>query len=266
MDDIAGIILVGGTSKRYGKPKALERINKMTFLEIVFRELSELTNDIIVSYSDKTPKKVIDLAVQLGGNLVKDKDLPCNGPPKGLSSIAATESLKHKSYWIVAVDYPYIKADILEKIAEISDKTGVDAVSPLLPGGYPAVTIGYVKHRALETLLNSCRNRKQLTRTTDLYRGAEYSLYPGWSLLSDSYKPFINVNNPEVLTKNQHAPREHGIILSDGKLFLRALNYLGENELVYAAYTYMAESEQYEALGITLFSLHARKDANRILS
>jgi molybdopterin-guanine dinucleotide biosynthesis protein A len=266
MDDNAGIILVGGLSKRYGKPKALEKIDGKTFFEIVFHELSLLTDEILVSYSDKTPKEVLELADRLGGTIVKDRDLPCYGPPRGLSSIAANESLRHESYWIVAVDYPYINASILGKLAEISRETGVDAVSPLLPGGYPAVTIGYIKYSSLEALLKSCINRRDLTRTTDLYRGSRYSMYIGWSILSDSFKPFVNVNNPEMLSGIPIAPMEHKIVVSDGKLFLRALDYIIRHELVNAAYTYMAESEQYEALGLTLLSIHARKDTSRLLS
>ncbi|MCE4615138.1 MAG: NTP transferase domain-containing protein [Desulfurococcales archaeon] len=263
MKDAAGIILVGGSSERYGRPKALEKIEGKTFLERVFKELSELTSSILISYSERTPREAVELAVQLGGNLVKDQELPCSGPPRGLSSIMSLDPI-YTSYWIVAVDYPYIKADTLSRLAEIADKTGVEALSPLLPGGYPAVTVGYVKGNALQAIRDSCITRRHLTRTTDLYRGAGISMYPEWSYFTDSYKEFLNVNDPGMHNIRVSPPIQEQLILGQGNFFSKALSYIKGKKYLTARVMYIVESEQYKSLGLTLFSIHARKDAHRV--
>jgi len=265
MDDVAGIILVGGASKRYGKPKALEEIDGKTFLERIYKELSELTSAIFISYSGKTPEKVIELAINLGGKLIKDNNLPCTGPPRGLSSIASSSMNRSNYYWITAVDYPYIKADTLGKMAETAEKTGVEALTPLLPGGYIAVTLGYVKYSALQKLRESCSIRKHLTRTTDIYRGAKTSLYPDWSYFSTEFTEFLNVNTPNQQKQHVPIPSRQTSILSNGDLFSKSLFYIEKGKYREAGILYLSESEQYYSLGLTLLSIHARKDAQRIM-
>ncbi|MCE4606518.1 MAG: NTP transferase domain-containing protein [Desulfurococcales archaeon] len=265
MDDAAGIILVGGASKRYGKPKALEIINGKTFLERVFKELSQLTNSVFVSYSEKTPEEALDLAVQLGGKPVKDKDLPCNGPPRGLSSITTDIVHKYRYFWIVAVDYPYIKADTLGKIAEMAEETSVEALSPLLQEGYPAVTLGYVRNSVLQTLKESCILRKHLTRTTDMYRGAKNTIYPDWSHFSSTYIEFLNMNTTDSNQTRISTPSRTKIILSKGDLFLESLTQIRNKNYYQASILYLMESEQYESLELFLLSIHARKDAQRVI-
>ncbi len=255
----AGIILVGGESKRYGRPKALVEINGKTFLELVFDALSKLTDRIYVSYTSKTPVKALELAERLGGRLVGDKDLPCTGPPRGLSSI----SLETKSdwYWIVAVDYPFITSHVLRRLLGIAKKTKVSAVTPLLEKGYPAVTLGFINREALMSLYNTCRIKKVLTRTTDLYRGAKQSIYVGWSILSPVYTPFKNVNNEELLMDTTVREQIYDVAVGKNGTYLNAIQSIVKGERMLAAVYFMIESEEYRSLGLDLMSRHAWRDA-----
>jgi len=260
----AGIILVGGESKRYGRPKALVEINGKTFLELVFDELSELTDRIYVSYTSKTPVKALELAETLGAVLVRDKNLPCSGPPRGLSSI----SLETVSewYWIVAVDYPFVKSSILRKLSDIALTTKADAVTPILEKGYPAVTLGFVSKAALKTLYNSCKAKADLTRTTDLYRGARHSIYVGWTVLSASSKPFANVNTSDQLLNSVEKEPVLDLVIGSNKTYLRAINSLVKQKPGLASLYFAQESEEYGMLGLNLLSVHAWKDAVKISS
>ncbi|MEB3787063.1 MAG: NTP transferase domain-containing protein [Desulfurococcales archaeon] len=261
-DSYAGIILVGGESKRYGRPKALVEINGKTFLELVFDALSELTNRIYVSYTFKTPVKALELTERLGGRLVEDKDLPCNGPPRGLSSILPeTES---DWYWIVAVDYPFIESSILRKLSDIALTTKADAITPLLEKGYPAVTLGFVNKDALKALYNSCKAKAILTRTTDLYRGARHSIYVGWTILSASSKPFANVNTADQLLNNVEREPVLDLIIGNNKTYLKAINSLVNGEQNLASVYFAQESEEYRMLGLNLLSTHAWRDAVKL--
>ncbi|MEB3755573.1 MAG: NTP transferase domain-containing protein [Desulfurococcales archaeon] len=265
MNDVAGIILVGGASKRYGKPKALEEIDGKTFLERIFKELSEFTNKIFISYSKKTPRKVMELAIRLGGDLIEDKNLPCTGPPRGVSSISLYSINTHKYYFIVAVDYPYIKADTLGKMAEFLEKMGVAALTPLLPDGYLAVTLGYIRGETIKAMRQSCYLRKHLTRMTDIYRGAESAVYLDWLYLSKNIKEFFNINTP--IFQAYHPPQfiQKRIILSQGHLFLESLDYIKHGEYRKASILYLQESEHYEILGLPLLTVHAKRDAQKVI-
>ncbi|MEB3798744.1 MAG: NTP transferase domain-containing protein [Desulfurococcales archaeon] len=258
----AGIILVGGESKRYGRPKALVEVNGKTFLELVFNELLELTDRIYVSYTSKTPDKALELAESLGGRLVGDKDLPCTGPPRGLSSI----SLETGSdwFWVVAVDYPFIKSSVLRKLSDIALTTKADAVTPLLEKGYPAVTLGFVSKDALKALYNSCKAKAALTRTTDLYRGARYSIYVGWTILSASSKPFANVNTADQLLNNAEREPVLDLVISNNKTYRKAIDSLVNREPGLASLYFAQESEEYGMLGLNLLSIHAWRDAVKL--
>ena len=260
----AGIILVGGESKRYGRPKALVRTRGKTFLELVFNELSKLTDHIYVSYSSKTPVEALELAESLGGKLVRDRDLPCSGPPKGLASISIEAD--DDWYWIVAVDYPFIESRILRKLSELALKVKVEAITPLLERGYPAVTLGFVSRSALENLYGSCKVKGALTRTTDLYRGARHTLYIGWTMLSFSYAPFANVNTPDQLSGEIGKEQVLEAVLGGNKTYLKAIKALVEGKTSIASLYFAHESEEYSMLGLNLLSLHAWKDAVKLSS
>lgn len=257
---IAGILLLGGASKRYGRPKALEKLGDRTFLEIVFKTLSLVSDEVFVSYSDKTPLEAVELAKRLGSVLVHDRDLPCNGPPRGIASIASN-SEDVDWFYIIAVDHPFTSMELLERLKDLSLKYKVNAATPLTAKDYPMVTLGFIDSETLSRFKDACMVKKEFSRVTDLYRGASRTLYVGWSMLTSNPRTMFNVNTPNP--GNASVPPLYESVIAEGNIFSKAITCLEQGDHGCAAREFMLESDMYYSLGITLLGDHAFRDAER---
>jgi molybdopterin-guanine dinucleotide biosynthesis protein A len=144
-DQLTGVLLVGGASRRFGSPKALARLDGETLAERAWRVLGEACDERI--------------AVGKG-----DEELPFPVLADGVAERAAIHGLvaglraaSTDMCVVLPVDMPWFTADALRHLAAACRDAAVPQSGPL-PGAYrkralPALTRGELSiSRAIEGL------------------------------------------------------------------------------------------------------------------
>jgi molybdopterin-guanine dinucleotide biosynthesis protein A len=151
--DVAGVLLVGGASTRFGSPKALARFRGETFAERAHRVLSEAFDRVLAvgKAADELPLPfpVLDDGSEHRAAIV--------GVAAGLR-LAGTELCV-----VVPTDMPFLTVEFLEELVEAAE--GVDVAAPEtgpLPGVYRRAALpvldqkiaarDFALHRAVEEL------------------------------------------------------------------------------------------------------------------
>ncbi len=256
-----GLILAGGRSRRFGRPKALARVGGVTFLERVYHALEEVVDGVALSASPSTPAEAVELARRLGAIIAwDDPGLPCMGPPRGVAS--AYLELRPEAMLIVGVDYPFITSEALNSIIAHARCLRAHSLTPYLYEGYPLVTLGYADHHALELLVRACRVKPK-ARLTDLYR-QRGALVAGWSLYTPNPRVLANVNRPEDLEAEPRPPRAADIRRPAGEYYEAALEAMEAGERVAAMEALEAEAVELERRRLLLLARHAMEDYSSI--
>jgi molybdopterin-guanine dinucleotide biosynthesis protein A len=128
-DDVTGVLLVGGASRRFGAPKALARLGGETLAERAHRTLTDVFATVIVlgKARDALP---LTLPVLDDGSDVR-------APIAGV--VAALQLAPHELVVIVPTDMPLVTADMLVELAAAADGVDVDVAcfdTGPLPGAY----------------------------------------------------------------------------------------------------------------------------------
>jgi molybdopterin-guanine dinucleotide biosynthesis protein A len=137
-DDVTGVLLVGGASRRFGSPKALARLEGETLAERAWRTLGEAcAHRLAVGKASDVlpvPFPVADDGAELRAAIV--------GVAAGLR-LAPTEVCV-----VLPVDLPDVTAAVLLNLAAAAD--GVDAAVPQtgpLPGAYRRSALPVLERR-----------------------------------------------------------------------------------------------------------------------
>jgi molybdopterin-guanine dinucleotide biosynthesis protein A len=119
-----GVILAGGTSARFGSPKALARLGGRAVAERVRDALAAVIPDPVAIAND--PRAVAGLGVPVRPDLV-----PGGGPLSGLhAGLRWAEERGRRGILCVACDMPFLSVRLLEAILARSRASGADGVVP----------------------------------------------------------------------------------------------------------------------------------------
>ena len=179
-ENVSGVVLAGGFSKRMGTDKAKLKLGNLTLLEIQVRKLREIgLEDIMVSGYSRPVE---------GTRLIGDI-YPHRGPMSGIH--ACLKAAKNPACLVVSVDVPLFPKEWLEKL--IQDHSGPSTVlshggeiEPLL-----AVYDADLARQAEELILSGERSVRKLLNDAELKK-LEYTGDP--DLL-------LNCNTPEDFRK-----------------------------------------------------------------
>lgn len=113
-NNILGVILAGGKSKRFGEDKSKVKLNGKTLLEHTLDKIKSKFNTIIIVSNNKIVKDCITIKDCIGGQL---------GPLVGV--LSAMKWIKKKNYsheWILTFpcDTPFFNISIIDKFIEAS--------------------------------------------------------------------------------------------------------------------------------------------------
>jgi molybdopterin-guanine dinucleotide biosynthesis protein A len=133
LTNLTGIILCGGSSKRMGTNKALQKLGCLTFIEHISNVLKEMCLSIIIS----TNTNELDF---LSFKKVKDKHHNI-GPIAGIYS--ALSDSETEENLIVNCDTPFITQDFLKYL--VANSSGYDLVLPFYKGHIQSLTGSYNK-------------------------------------------------------------------------------------------------------------------------
>jgi len=135
---VAGALLVGGASTRFGSPKALARFEGETLAERAHRVLQEAFDEVIVvgKAADglELPFEILDDGSDVRASMV--------GVAAALR-LAGTELVV-----VVPTDMPQVTADLLRELADAAE--GYDVAVPqtgALPGAYRRSSLPVLEHR-----------------------------------------------------------------------------------------------------------------------
>jgi molybdenum cofactor guanylyltransferase len=155
-EGVAGALLVGGASTRFGSPKALARYEGETLAERGHRVLAEAFDEVVVV------GKAADV-------LGLPFDVLDDGSDVRAAIVGVAAALRLADADLVVVlptDMPFVTAGLLRSLAESAE--GVDAAVPQtgpLPGAYRRTALPVLERRidagelALQRALNELRTR-----------------------------------------------------------------------------------------------------------
>jgi molybdopterin-guanine dinucleotide biosynthesis protein A len=136
--DVVGVLLVGGASRRFGSPKAVARLGGETLAERAYRTLEQAFDRAIVvgKSADRLPLPfpVLDDESDVRAAIV--------GVAAGIRLAGAEVCV------FLPTDVPWITPDALRSLAEAA--TGADAAVPTtgpLPGAYRRSALPVLEHR-----------------------------------------------------------------------------------------------------------------------
>jgi len=185
METIAAFILAGGASRRMGTDKSQLILEGQSFVERIAAKLGTITMNVVVvgksSLASATLQHVPDIYPQWGA---------LGGVHTALASCAAPWSL------IVACDFPFVTAELFERLASL--RADFEAVAPVQSDGIPQPLCGLYQtapclERA-EQLINS-GERKPIA----LLQSVRTRWVPFTEIedLPGAERFFDNINTPE---------------------------------------------------------------------
>ncbi len=176
----AGFVLVGGSSSRMGRDKALLPYGGATLAEFVAARVEAAAGSAVLvgaaeRYGHLNRPVIPDLVPGQG---------PLGGIQSALSATTADWNL------IVACDLPRVEASYLRLLLEEAEAADADCLVPVSPGGRPEPLCAVYHRRALGAIARSVQ--QQVRRVTAALDGLNVL----WREEQNAAK-FLNVNTPE---------------------------------------------------------------------
>ena len=125
--DITGMILAGGTSRRFGRDKASEPLEGRPLLQWVEQRLEQVTQEIIVVKAAGQKLPALELPRPL--TVIEDV-IPGKGPLGGIYS--GLQAASHELSLAVGCDMPLLSVPLLRRLCALAD--GYDVVIPRRAG------------------------------------------------------------------------------------------------------------------------------------
>jgi molybdopterin-guanine dinucleotide biosynthesis protein A len=187
--DIAGVILAGGQSRRYGKNKALVEVGGLLLIERVIRVMGSVFERLMLMTN--APDEYAFLGLPMHEDLVKGR-----GPLGGIYT--ALKTMPHEGGFFVACDMPTLNADLIRHMVRI--RGDFDAVVPRIAGRMDALHALYTRRclSAVESLIGASQN--QVIRFFDAV-SARYVEEEEIRRFDPELRSFFNINDPKELKR-----------------------------------------------------------------
>ncbi len=183
-----GIILAGGESRRYGTPKALERIDGLYFYEKAIQVLQPVV-DVMVLVAHPSIKDRIKSNITVVTDI---QNYQGQGPLAGIYT--GMEAVPGDDYFVLACDMPVMETEIFQQLY---------AVKMMLPPDCSVIPTVHDKLQPLAAIYSHAIKEKIPSlldagerRLTDLLQNTNCA-----NIRYASEKPFRNINTPEDYTK-----------------------------------------------------------------
>lgn len=181
--NIAGCILAGGRSSRFGSDKALALLAGKTLVEHTIARLAPQVSTLAINTNSADPA-----FAGLGVQLIADATPDFRGPLAGiLAALQWARSIKADAVVTVAADTPLFPLDLVERLG--ARNAGGIAAAESATGLHPACALWPI---ALEPALGGWMSSGESLRVTDFLQaqGFERVRFDG----NDGLDPFFNIN------------------------------------------------------------------------
>lgn len=184
---VAGAVLAGGKSRRYGRNKALEVFQGERLIDRVVGALRAFCDPVMVVAND------LSLYSDVRATLVRDI-VPFQGPLGGVYS--ALLFSPHDWVLIKATDMPFLVPELIAMMLE--RKEGYDVVVPVLDELYEPLLALYSRRciPSIATLMSG--EQRKITALYKLYKKIKVRILreEDWRLVDPEGMSFKNVNTP----------------------------------------------------------------------
>ena len=164
-EKIAGIILAGGKSMRFGEPKAFATKDGKAFYQHSMDALTPIVEKMVMVTSPELKHRFQSSETKM--TIIQDREeYQGHGPLAGI--LTAMEQMKAEWYLVIPIDVPFMNQSIFRTLMKHMDQD-VDAIIPIAKGKLqPLIAIyrnsvkGLIKyqldheHRSLRKLLDKC--------------------------------------------------------------------------------------------------------------
>ncbi|MBP2079875.1 molybdenum cofactor guanylyltransferase [Oceanobacillus polygoni] len=164
-EKIAGIILAGGKSIRFGEPKAFATKDGKAFYQHALDALTQIVEKIVMVTSPELKHRFQPIETKM--TIIQDRgEYQGHGPLAGI--LTAMEQMEAEWYLVIPIDVPFMNPSIFRTLMKHIDRD-VDAIIPIAEGKLqPLIAIyrdsvkGLIKHqldhqhRSLRKLLDKC--------------------------------------------------------------------------------------------------------------
>jgi molybdopterin-guanine dinucleotide biosynthesis protein A len=133
---LTGVLLVGGASRRFGSPKALARIDGTTLAERAWGTLGEACDERL-AFGKADDELQLPFALQDDGTDVR-------APLAGL--VAGLRTARNDVCVFLPVDTPKVTAELLRELGTSCREAAVPQTGPL-PGAYSRAALPALEHR-----------------------------------------------------------------------------------------------------------------------
>ncbi len=184
---IAGAVLTGGRSRRFGRDKCLEKFQGKRLVEIAFQKLVQVVNDVFVIGKDYGL-----------GEFIPDV-YPLKGPLNAIYSFFAFKPTAD-GVIILPCDTPLVPVDLLEFIKNMSHKA--DIVIPRHDRFFEPL-IGYYNRKTFNIAAKLLSSDKLSMMDLINFEGLKVYVIEEEVLknFGDPKNYFTNINYPEDLTR-----------------------------------------------------------------
>jgi len=187
--DIAGVIMAGGASSRFGSNKALALLDGKPLIRHVADILSPFFPTCLLSTN--TPEAYAFLGLPTVADI-----FPCAGPLAGIH--AALNNIAEPRAFIVGCDMPLIAPALIRYLCTLAEQDDWDVVLPW-PATGPEPLCAVYSRAALPAMEKNLRQRRWILSVTvselRVRRVAETELLT----VIDNLRIFHNINRPEDL-------------------------------------------------------------------
>jgi len=188
-DHITGVILAGGSSKRYGKNKAFIKIGSVRLIDSILQEMKTIFTRVILITNEKIKYEYLE--IPMFEDLVKGFG-PLGGIYTGLMSIP------DQAGFFVACDMPHINRQLVRYMVDI--KGNHRAVVPSVADNIEPLHALYFRSclKPIRRLIDS--NRCQVRLFYD-YIPVRYVKEDEIRKFCCPSKAFLNINTPDEFAK-----------------------------------------------------------------
>ncbi|CAI8749655.1 molybdenum cofactor guanylyltransferase [Bacillus pseudomycoides] len=188
MKKLAGIVLAGGMSRRFGEPKALASWQGHTFIEQIVQMMRDTIQNVVVISHPDIKERIVTLV-----DVPVIEDIPPykgDGPLAGI--VSGMEHIETEWYIVSPCDAPNLSNEwITALIGQISGE--YEAIVPVIDGRKQPLLAAYhyrVKEKICVLLNEEKRSMGQLLSQCNV----KYVMEEEWNVAKEL---FVNVNTKE---------------------------------------------------------------------
>lgn len=187
IENVTGVILVGGKSSRFGSNKALAEMAGIRLIDRATRTMGRIFSNIVLS--SNTPEEYRYLNLPIYEDLIKDL-----GPIGGIYT--ALKSITDNAAFFVACDMPFLNEKLIRHMIEVC--ADYDVVVPRMDWKIEALHSLYTKN-CIPVIEKSISSNDYKTMNIFKKVNTRYIDEEELKIFDPDLQSFINVNRPQEL-------------------------------------------------------------------